>query len=115
MLAVEEGKCEMPRWTAAIVAILTVVLSSLGGMIVGALVGNSIAPVQRSTLPETPITDSCSLRGVARRSRGVLFRDLGRDEHRGQRRGEACCPGGLMAALLGLPGRIDLERPGDDR
>ena len=34
----------MPRWIAAIVAILTVVLSSLGGMIVGALVGNSIAP-----------------------------------------------------------------------
>jgi hypothetical protein len=39
-------RCEMPRWMAAIVAILTVVLSSFGGMIVGAFVGNLIVPAR---------------------------------------------------------------------
>jgi uncharacterized protein YneF (UPF0154 family) len=34
----------MRRWMAAIVAILTVILSSFSGMIVGAFVGASIAP-----------------------------------------------------------------------
>jgi uncharacterized protein YneF (UPF0154 family) len=36
----------MPRWMAAIVAILTVVFSSFGGMIVGAFVGNLIVPAR---------------------------------------------------------------------
>jgi hypothetical protein len=36
----------MPRWMAAIVAILTVILSSFGGMSVGAIVGNLIVPAR---------------------------------------------------------------------
>jgi uncharacterized protein YneF (UPF0154 family) len=36
----------MKRWMAAIVAILTVILSSLGGMIAGAIVGNLIVPAE---------------------------------------------------------------------
>ncbi|HET6790788.1 MAG TPA: hypothetical protein VFI35_04300 [Actinomycetota bacterium] len=36
----------MKRWMAAIVAILTVILSSFGGMIVGAIVGNLIVPAR---------------------------------------------------------------------
>ena len=36
----------MKRWMAAILAILTVILSSLGGVIVGAIVGNLIVPFE---------------------------------------------------------------------
>lgn len=36
----------MKRWMAAIVAILAVILSSFGGLIVGTLVGNWIAPAE---------------------------------------------------------------------
>ena len=36
----------MKRWMAAIVAVLTVILSSFGGMIVGAIVGNLIVPAE---------------------------------------------------------------------
>ena len=36
----------MRRWVAAIVAILTVTLSSFGSMIVGAIVGNLIVPAR---------------------------------------------------------------------
>jgi F0F1-type ATP synthase assembly protein I len=36
----------MNRWTAAIVAILAVILASTGGMILGAVVGNLIVPAR---------------------------------------------------------------------
>jgi hypothetical protein len=36
----------MKRWMAAIVAVLTVILSSFGGMIVGAIVGHLIVPAE---------------------------------------------------------------------
>lgn len=36
----------MKRWMAAILAILTVILSSFGGIIVGAIVGNVIVPFE---------------------------------------------------------------------
>jgi hypothetical protein len=36
----------MKRWIAAIVAILTVILSTFGGMIVGAIAGNLIVPAE---------------------------------------------------------------------
>lgn len=36
----------MNRWTAAIVAILAVILASIGGMILGAVVGNLIVPAR---------------------------------------------------------------------
>lgn len=36
----------MSRWTAAIVAILAVILSSIGGMILGGIVGNLIVPAR---------------------------------------------------------------------
>jgi uncharacterized protein YneF (UPF0154 family) len=36
----------MKRWMATVIAILTVILSSFGGMIVGAIVGNLIVPAR---------------------------------------------------------------------
>jgi F0F1-type ATP synthase assembly protein I len=43
---VDEGGAEMNRGVAAIVGILTVIFSSFGGTIVGALVGNLIVPAR---------------------------------------------------------------------
>lgn len=44
----------MSRWMAVIVAILTVILSSFGGLIVGAIVGNLIVPVRLFDLRSDP-------------------------------------------------------------
>ncbi len=44
----------MKRWMAAIVAILTVILASLAGLIVGALVGILIVPFRSFDLGSDP-------------------------------------------------------------
>jgi F0F1-type ATP synthase assembly protein I len=45
-LPIDEGGAEMKKGIAAIVAISTVIFTSFGGMIVGAIVGNLIVPAR---------------------------------------------------------------------
>ena len=44
----------MKRWMAAIVATVTVIISSFGGLIVGALVGSSIVPFRLFDVTSDP-------------------------------------------------------------
>jgi F0F1-type ATP synthase assembly protein I len=54
MLGVEEGGGGMKRWMAAILATATVIISSFGGLIVGAIVGSLIVPVRLFDLRSDP-------------------------------------------------------------
>jgi F0F1-type ATP synthase assembly protein I len=45
-LASDEGDAEMNRWVAASIAVIAVILFSIVGMIVGALVGNLMVPAR---------------------------------------------------------------------